>query len=52
MGYVLTGKLQLKVGKGVYSVRSGDVIYLTRHMPSQWENPGPGAAKILWIKIK
>ena len=52
LGYVLTGKLQLKVGKGVYSVRSGDVIYLTSHIPSQWKNPGPGAAKILWVKIK
>ena len=52
MGYVLSGKLQLKVGKGAYSVRSGDVIYLTSEMPSQWKNPGPGVAKILWIKIK
>ena len=52
MGYVLAGKLQLKVGKGVYSVRSGDVIYLTAHIPSQWKNPGPGTAKLLWVKIK
>jgi len=52
MGYVLAGKLQLKVGKGIYSARSGDVIYLTSHIPSQWKNPGPGTAKILWIKIK
>ncbi len=52
VGYVLAGKLQLKVGKGVYSVRSGDVIYLTAHIPSQWKNPGPGTAKLLWVKIK
>ncbi len=52
MGYVLSGKLQLKVGKGVYSVRAGDIIYLTADMPSHWKNPGPGTAKLLWIKIK
>ncbi len=52
VGYVLSGKLQLNVGKGSYSVRSGDVIYLTSEIPSQWKNPGPGSAKILWIKIK
>lgn len=50
-GYVLTGKLQLKVGKAVYVVKKGDVIYLTSEMPSQWKNPGPSVAKILWTKI-
>ena len=51
MGYVLSGKLHLNVGKESYSARSGDVIYLTADMPSQWKNPGPGAAKLLWVKI-
>ena len=52
IGYLLSGKLQLKLEKSLYSVRSGDVIYLTSEMPSQWKNPGPGTAKLLWIKIK
>ncbi|MBW1801268.1 MAG: hypothetical protein JRJ85_11130 [Deltaproteobacteria bacterium] len=30
----------------------GDVIYLTSEMPSQWKNPGPGVARLLWIKVK
>ena len=51
MGYVLSGKLHLNVGKESYSARSGDVIYLTADMPNQWKNPGPGAAKLLWVKI-
>lgn len=50
-GYVLKGKLQLKLGKEVYIVKSGDLIYLTSEMPSQWKNPGPSVAKILWTKI-
>ena len=52
IGYLLSGKLQLKLEKSLYNVRSGDMIYLTSEMPSQWKNPGPGTAKLLWIKIK
>jgi transcriptional regulator with XRE-family HTH domain len=52
IGYLLSGKLQLKMGKAVHQARSGDVIYLTSEMPSQWKNPGPIAARLLWIKIK
>jgi len=52
IGYLLSGKLQLKLEKSVHNVRSGDVIYFTSEMPSQWKNPGPGTAKLLWIKIK
>ena len=52
VGYLLSGKLQLKLEKKSYSVQKGDVIYLTVEMPSQWKNPGPGMAKLLWLKIK
>jgi transcriptional regulator with XRE-family HTH domain/KaiC/GvpD/RAD55 family RecA-like ATPase len=52
MGYLLSGKLQLKLEKAVYTVRTGDVIYLKSEMPTQWRNPGPGIARLLWIKIK
>jgi len=52
IGYLLSGRLQLKLEKAVYTARARDVIYLTSEMPSQWKNPGPGTAKLLWIKIK
>ena len=52
IGYLLSGKLQLKLEKSVYNVRPGDVIYFTSEIPSQWKNPGPGTARLLWIKIK
>jgi hypothetical protein len=39
------------VGKAVYVVKKGDVIYLTSEMPAQWKNPGSTVAKILWTKI-
>jgi transcriptional regulator with XRE-family HTH domain len=52
LGYLLSGRLQVKLEKSAYSLRAGDVIYLTSEMPTQWENPGPGVAKLLWIKVK
>lgn len=52
IGYLLSGKLQLKLEKSVYNIRSGDVIYFTSEVPSQWKNPGPSTARLLWIKIK
>jgi transcriptional regulator with XRE-family HTH domain len=52
IGYLLSGKLQLKLKKAVYTARSGDIIYLANDMPSQWRNPGPSVAKLLWFMIK
>jgi len=52
IGYVLSGKLQLKLEKAVHTARAGDVIYLTSEMPTQWKNPGKSTASLLWIKIK
>ncbi len=52
MGYLLSGKLKMSLRKATYTVRSGDVIYLTSEMPSEWRNPGPNVARLLWIKSK
>jgi transcriptional regulator with XRE-family HTH domain/KaiC/GvpD/RAD55 family RecA-like ATPase len=52
VGYLLSGRLQFTVDKVVYKLRAGDVVYLTSQTPSQWKNPGPSVAKLLWIKLK
>lgn len=52
LGYLLSGKLQLELGKAFHTVRAGDAIYLTSEIPSQWKNPGPGVARLIWIKVK
>jgi len=52
MGYLLSGILQVKLGKAVYTIRPGDVVYLTSEMPTQWKNPGPSVARLLWVKIR
>jgi transcriptional regulator with XRE-family HTH domain/KaiC/GvpD/RAD55 family RecA-like ATPase len=52
IGYVLSGRLQVEVGKAVYNLKTGDLIYLTSEVPGQWKNPGPNVARLLWIKVK
>jgi len=52
VGYVLMGRLEIHMAKGVYTAQEGDVIYLSRDIPLQWKNPGPRIAKIFWVKIK
>jgi transcriptional regulator with XRE-family HTH domain len=52
LGYLLKGTLQFKMKNSAYTVRSGEVIYLTRDVPTQWKNPGSASARLLWIKLK
>jgi transcriptional regulator with XRE-family HTH domain/KaiC/GvpD/RAD55 family RecA-like ATPase len=52
IGYVLSGRLQVRVGKAVHNLKTGDVIYLTSEIPGEWRNPGPTVARLLWIKVK
>ncbi|MEW6348662.1 MAG: helix-turn-helix domain-containing protein [Thermodesulfobacteriota bacterium] len=52
MGYLLSGKLEVVIEDTVQTVRAGDLVYLTTETPSQWRNPGPGAARLLWAKLK
>jgi quercetin dioxygenase-like cupin family protein len=51
-GYLLSGRLQMKLEKAIHTIHGGDVIYLTAEMPSQWKNVGPGTAKLLWFKVQ
>lgn len=52
VGYLLSGRLQLKVGKAVHTLKAGEVIYLTSEIPTEWRNLGPGVARLLWVKVK
>lgn len=52
MGYLISGKLQMKIDNASCSVNSGEMIYLTSETPSQWKNTGSVTAKLLWIKIR
>jgi transcriptional regulator with XRE-family HTH domain len=52
MGYLISGKLRVSLNNASYDVRAGDTIYLTSEVPTQWKNPGPGIARLLWIKVR
>jgi transcriptional regulator with XRE-family HTH domain/KaiC/GvpD/RAD55 family RecA-like ATPase len=52
MGYMLSGRLQVRVGQAIHTLKAGDVIYLTSETPSEWENPGPSSARLFWVNIK
>jgi transcriptional regulator with XRE-family HTH domain/KaiC/GvpD/RAD55 family RecA-like ATPase len=52
LGYLLSGRVQVRVGKAVYSLRPGDLIYLTADLPAEWKNPSTTTARLLWIKVR
>ncbi|MDY0039336.1 MAG: helix-turn-helix domain-containing protein [Desulforhabdus sp.] len=52
IGYLLSGKLHVKIGNTTSTLHPGDTIYLTSEMPSQWKNPETDTAKLLWLKIR
>ena len=52
VGYVLSGRLQVRVGQAVHTLKAGDVIYLTSEIPSEWKNPGPSPARLFWVTVK
>lgn len=51
IGYLLSGKLELKLDTGMITAHANDVIYLTAEIPLQWENRGTETARLLWLKI-
>ena len=51
LGYVLSGELEVKFEKEVYTVSAGEVVYLTSDTPTQWRNTGTQVARLLWLKI-
>ncbi len=52
MGYLVSGELSLVIEQREEIVRQGDVICLTKDIPSKWENKGKVMARLLWIKMK
>lgn len=51
VGYMISGELQLNLEKTSYTVKAGDLIYLTSEMPTLWKNSGSEVARILWVNI-
>jgi transcriptional regulator with XRE-family HTH domain len=52
MGYLLSGELQVRLEKGIYTLKEGDLMILRSEIPLEWKNPGQEIARLLWTKIK
>jgi transcriptional regulator with XRE-family HTH domain len=52
IGYVISGVLTMTTENASCSAGEGDVIYLKKESPTQWENTGEQSVKLLWIKIR
>jgi transcriptional regulator with XRE-family HTH domain len=48
-GYVLLGKVQLKLDEKIYTIRKDECFYFTSDKKHAVKNIGKGAAKILWV---
>ena len=52
MGYLISGELQVKLAKGTYTLKEGDLMILRSEIPLEWKNSGQEIARLLWIKIR
>jgi len=50
-GYLLEGEIEVTIKNAVQTVRAGDVVFLSRDIPTQWKNPRTTDARLLWLKI-
>ena len=48
-GYVLFGKVQLKLDEKIYTIEKDECFYFTSDKKHAVKNIGKGAAKILWV---
>ncbi|GFO61085.1 Cro/Cl family transcriptional regulator [Geomonas silvestris] len=48
-GYVISGKVQLRLDDKLYAVEKGECFYFTSDRPHTVKNIGKGAAQILWV---
>jgi transcriptional regulator with XRE-family HTH domain/KaiC/GvpD/RAD55 family RecA-like ATPase len=49
VGYLLSGRLQMSAVNTIHKLKAGDAVHISSESPSQWENPGPGVARLLWV---
>lgn len=52
LGYLLQGQLSLWINGQRQEAGPGDLIYLRREVPEQWENSGEEMAELLWLKLR
>ncbi|HUU69113.1 MAG TPA: helix-turn-helix domain-containing protein [Planctomycetota bacterium] len=48
-GYVVSGSLQVQVGKAKHEVAAGECIFLEDESPTGWRNTASGDSQIVWV---
>jgi len=48
-GYLLAGRLRVHYGGATYLLNAGEWFFFSAKHRHHFENPGPGAARLLWI---
>lgn len=51
MGYVLAGTVSMWINGQRHEAGVGDLVYMQKQVPEQWENNGDTAVILLWLKI-
>ncbi|MCL5497476.1 cupin domain-containing protein [Escherichia coli] len=49
MGYVLEGKLELRLGDDIWTLEQGDSFYFPSQIPHGYRNIGTVVARVLWV---
>lgn len=48
-GLILTGMLEVSVGKDMYRLSAGDSIYFPAHFPHSWRGLGQEPIEVIWV---
>lgn len=50
-GYLLQGELEVTIKNSQQRLKAGNIIFLTRDIPTQWKNTADDTAILLWLKL-
>lgn len=48
-GYVVKGRIRLKVGNDEFELEEGDTVYYSSEIPHQWVNETEDEVELLWV---
>ena len=51
IGYVLSGRLKMKLDSQSINLEPGHVVHLRSSFPEGWTNEGPDTARLFWINL-
>jgi transcriptional regulator with XRE-family HTH domain len=49
VGYVIEGQIELTIDTTTYMLTAGDSFFFKNHLTNSYRNPGPGAARVIWV---